>query len=377
MDTPKISVIIPVYNAEKYLEKCLDSILQQTFREIEVICVDDGSQDASKQILRRYASQDARVIVVEQKNMYAGVARNRGMELAKGKYLIFLDADDFFHPDMLRRAYACSEQYRADITIFNVKCFSDQTKITFKGKWLYNKDLIPQKQPFSMHDIYSQIFQITTASPWNKLFNREFIQREQILFQGTRSTNDVYFVNLALALAERIVTIDRSLLYYRVDTKNNLQNTQEQSPLDFYTACRALKKSLEQRKAFQNVEQSFVNFALSCTMNALRKVKNEESFRDICECFRREIAMELGIHSHIEDRDYFYNDEDYRILIHLCNASIPSNKDSIFNLTGSNNLDKKPLPGLRKWRGILLCFYHHGLFYTLNEVLKTLKNRLG
>lgn len=116
MDTPKISVIIPVYNAEKYLEKCLDSILQQTFREIEVICVDDGSQDASKQILRRYASQDARVIVVEQKNMYAGVARNRGMELAKGKYLIFLDADDFFHPDMLRRAYACSEQYRADIT---------------------------------------------------------------------------------------------------------------------------------------------------------------------------------------------------------------------------------------------------------------------
>ena len=87
--------------------------------------------------------------------------------------------------------------------------------------------------------------------------------------------------------------------------------------------------------------------------------------------------MELGTHSHIEDRDYFYNDEDYRILIHLCNASIPSNKDSIFNLTGSNNLDKKPLPGLRKWRGILLCFYHHGLFYTLNEVLKTLKNRLG
>ena len=106
MDTPKISVIIPVYNAEKYLEKCLDSILQQTFREIEVICGDDGSQDASKQILRRYASQDARVIVVEQKNMYAGVARNRGMELAKGKYLIFLDADDFFHPDMLRRASA-------------------------------------------------------------------------------------------------------------------------------------------------------------------------------------------------------------------------------------------------------------------------------
>ena len=373
MDKPKISVVIPVYNAEKYLEKCLDSILQQTFREIEVICVDDGSQDTSKQILLRYASQDSRVIVVEQSNMYAGVARNRGMELAKGKYLIFLDADDFFHPDMLRRAYVCSEQHRADITIFNVKCFSDQTKITFNGKWLYNKDLIPQKQPFSIHDICSQIFQITTAAPWNKLFNREFIQRERILFQGTRSTNDVYFVNLALVLAERIVTMDRSLLYYRVDTKNNLQNTQEQSPFDFYVACRALKESLEQRKILQVVEQSFVNFALSCTINALRKVKSEESFQNICKCFQREIAVELGIYSHIKDHTYFYNDEDYRILINLYNSSVPKNKDSIFNLTGSNHLDKKSLPGLRKWQGILLCFYNHGLFYTLNEILKKLK----
>lgn len=377
MDKPKISVIIPVYNAEKYLEKCLDSILQQTFREIEVICVDDGSQDASKQILWRYASQDSRVIVIEQKNMYAGVARNRAMELAKGKYLIFLDADDFFHPDMLRRAYASSEQYRADITIFNVKCFSDQTKITFHGKWLYNKNLIPQRQPFSMYDICSQIFQITTAAPWNKLFNREFIQREKIYFQGTHSTNDVYFVNLALALAKRIVTIDRSLLYYRVDTKNNLQNTQEKSPFDFYTACRALKESLEQRKVFQVVERSFVNFALSCSINALRRVKSEESFQNICECLQQEIAMELGIYSHIEDYDYFYNDEDYRILINLCNSSVPRNKDSIFNLTEANNLDQKLLHGLRKWRGFLLCFYNHGLFYTLNEVLKTLKSRLG
>ena len=87
--------------------------------------------------------------------------------------------------------------------------------------------------------------------------------------------------------------------------------------------------------------------------------------------------MELGIYSHIEDYDYFYNDEDYRILINLCNSSIPRNKDSIFNLTEANNLDKKLLHGLRKWRGFLLCFYNHGLFYTLNEVLKILKSRLG
>ena len=98
---PKVSVIIPVYNVEKYLGPCLDSILGQTLNNIEVICVDDGSTDRSLDILREYEKRDARVKVLTQPNTNAGAARNKGIQQARGEYLSFLDSDDHFDPTML------------------------------------------------------------------------------------------------------------------------------------------------------------------------------------------------------------------------------------------------------------------------------------
>ena len=96
-----VSVIIPVFNAEKYLSQCLDSIVNQTLTNIEIICVDDGSTDTSFQILKEYEEKDSRVIVLSKSNAGAGTARNEGLKIAKGKYLSFLDADDFFERNML------------------------------------------------------------------------------------------------------------------------------------------------------------------------------------------------------------------------------------------------------------------------------------
>jgi len=92
---PKISVIIPIYNSEKYLKKCLDSVIKQTLKDIEIICIDDGSTDNSKEILREYAKKDKRIVILEQKNKYAGIARNNGIKIAKGEYIHFLDSDDW------------------------------------------------------------------------------------------------------------------------------------------------------------------------------------------------------------------------------------------------------------------------------------------
>ena len=105
MEEIKVSVIIPVYNAEEHLEQCLDSILCQTLKEIEIICVDDGSKDSSPAILAEYAKKDNRVRVIRQENGGAGKARNTGLSAAKGKYLSFLDADDFSQPEMLEKAF--------------------------------------------------------------------------------------------------------------------------------------------------------------------------------------------------------------------------------------------------------------------------------
>lgn len=108
----KVSIIIPVYNAEKYLGKCLESLLSQTLQEMEIICVDDGSSDGSPEILKRFQERDGRVRILTQENQYAGAARNNGMKEAQGEYLLFLDADDFFENTLLEKVYNQGKRWK-------------------------------------------------------------------------------------------------------------------------------------------------------------------------------------------------------------------------------------------------------------------------
>ena len=114
---PKVSVIVPVHNTERYLRQCLDSLVRQTLREIEIICIDDGSSDGSLAILMDYAALDSRVRVIEQEGAGAGAARNVGLDVALGEYVIFLDSDDFFELCMLEEAYV-SEFLKVPMSCF-------------------------------------------------------------------------------------------------------------------------------------------------------------------------------------------------------------------------------------------------------------------
>ena len=115
----KISVVVPIYNGEAYLRECLDSILSQTLEEIEVLCIDDGSTDSCLQILHQYEENDKRIkIISNTKNSGPGTSRNKGLEKARGKYVIFLDADDVFEKELLELAFSRAEIYQTDICIF-------------------------------------------------------------------------------------------------------------------------------------------------------------------------------------------------------------------------------------------------------------------
>ena len=114
-DEPLVSVVVPVFNAEKHLGQALDSLLAQTHGNLEVICVDDGSTDGTPQLLADYASRDGRVRIFNQENAGPGVARNRGIERARGDYLYFLDADDWCDPSLLEKAVALLERTGANI----------------------------------------------------------------------------------------------------------------------------------------------------------------------------------------------------------------------------------------------------------------------
>lgn len=204
----KVSVIIPVYNVEAYLRQCLDSVLNQTLRDIEVICVDDGSTDGSAAILGEYAEKDLRIKVVAQPNTGAGAARNAGLALAKGEWLSFFDADDAFDSSMLSDMVTAGEAEDADIVTCAAMARGD-------------------------------IFRSWQGWAWDKLFRREFVTARKLQFQNLSVSNDLYFTYSALAEAGKITEVPKIYVMHR-KRAGSIETTRDRSPLSPLEAVRAL-----------------------------------------------------------------------------------------------------------------------------------------
>ncbi|MCR5543130.1 MAG: glycosyltransferase, partial [Eubacterium sp.] len=144
----KVSAILPIYNAEGFLRQTLDCLINQTLKEIEIICVDDGSKDNSYEIIKEYSEKYDNVIGITQENAGAGAARNKGLSVAKGEYLSFLDADDFFETNMLELAYNHAKKYDSDITVFNSNQYFEETGEYKDINWVVRYNKIPPYNPF-------------------------------------------------------------------------------------------------------------------------------------------------------------------------------------------------------------------------------------
>lgn len=318
-DRPLVSVIIPVYNAEKYLEECVSSIREQTLKNIEIIVVDDGSTDKSLNILYEHAKLDSRMQVLRQEQQYAGVARNNGLRQACGDYVIFLDSDDYFDVTLLENAYYAAHTANADIVLFGAKRYDQKTNKVSDAPWLLKRGRLPVKQPFSSDDIPEHIFDIVTPCPWTKMFKRTFVLNNNLEFQATQNSNDVLFVLTALAIAKKIVTIDKDLVYYRVGHNNNLQATKYKKPLDFYEAYAALKRSLEERNIFNKIEQSYVNITLSGCLYNLQTNLNGNTRKMIYNALKNHIFYDLGITHY--PQDYYFSTANYKEMRLILTAS--------------------------------------------------------
>lgn len=173
---PKVSVIIPVYNSANYLSQCLDSILNQTLKEIEIICVDDGSTDDSLSILNKYSKLDNRIKILKQNNKGGGIARNYGMSVAKGKYLSFLDSDDFFDENLLNETVNAAENNLADIVIFQFQTYNTTNDTYNNISYSFKRENFPNNL-FNYHSNPKDFFQSFNPAPWNKLFLHSFIKK--------------------------------------------------------------------------------------------------------------------------------------------------------------------------------------------------------
>ena len=161
MNNIKVSVVMPVYNAEPFLRDTLDDVRNQTLKEIEIICVDDGSSDGSLQLLKEIAAEDDRITVIHQENAYAGAARNNGMSHASGEYITFWDSDDIFHENALEHMYNKIRETDSDLCLCASNQYDMLTDKIYDSNACIRHEFIPDTVPFNKYDIPNTIFNIT------------------------------------------------------------------------------------------------------------------------------------------------------------------------------------------------------------------------
>lgn len=310
-----VSVIIPVYNAKPYLKECLDSLKNQTLKNIEIICVNDGSTDTSLDILRKYEAKDKRFKVIDKPNSGAGDCRNVGMKQAKGQYLLFLDADDIFAQSMCEKACFQIMKDKADICFFGAQRFNMQTYENEPMGWVMREEMFPKKRPFIRENLNDKFFQMTTGCAWAKLFKREFIEQNNIQFMNIHNANDLFFVRTAMALAGKMTYVKNKLVFYRVGMSSNTQATKYKAPLEFYKAYKALKERLVKEGVYEELEQSFINLAFDDCMFNVRTITEPEANNRVKTALLEEGFEYFGFANYPEE--YFYNKNSYSEYIDL------------------------------------------------------------
>lgn len=215
----KVSVIIPVYNTEALLPRCLESVVAQTLSNIEIICVDDGSTDGSLRVLNEWATRDSRLKVIHQENGRQGKARNAGMAIAEGEYIGFIDSDDYIPKEYFERLYVAAKEVDADMAICGI----------VKQKPLSNKRVIGFERN-EVFDTPSDKFAVCACPPnfhpVNKLYRRAMLDNVALRFAEGVQYEDVMFVTRALAESRRLVTVADVAYCYVLNPQSTVKSRQ-------------------------------------------------------------------------------------------------------------------------------------------------------
>lgn len=253
-----MSVVIPVYNVEKYLRECLDSVIRQTLREIEIICVDDGSTDSSVAILEEYAKNDPRIRVVRQANGGPSVARNAGLDLARGKYVYFLDSDDHIDPDLCRMTWIASEYHQSDLLMFDLIMYGHRTNLE-KMKDMPNlrfsdvsRDCGRNRRDRDIASLFANVW------VWMKVFRADFLRENDLRFpEGVHRGEDLIHHWLSLIKARRIGILPAHLIFYR-NRPLSLMQTKSVKSTQVFTVFQKLKDELDLLGLYETYKNNYI-----------------------------------------------------------------------------------------------------------------------
>lgn len=212
-----ISVIVPVYNAEKYIERCVDSILGQTYRNFELLLIDDGSLDGSASICKKYAEDDHRISVISQPNGGAGKARNTGIKLAKGEYVAFVDSDDYISPSYLENLYKAALSGEFDIVQCNYLSVSSKNIRVILEESVYNPTCV--KEISKVEALNRRMYNVCV---WGKLY-RHCVFDDVAFVEGTIYEDDAIYYKLIMK-AGHLAILEDELYYYYMTSNSVMRN---------------------------------------------------------------------------------------------------------------------------------------------------------
>ena len=265
---PKISIIIPVYNQELYLKDCLDSVINQTLKDIEIICIDDCSTDNSLSILKKYNQKDNRIKIIAQKNnIGTGMVRNIGIDISAGEYIMFVDPDDYIKLNACEILYNNARYYNSDFVEFlfdrfdlNNKNLNIKKRYNLPENELINKDIIIKNNIFS-----------PPIMAWNKFYKSEFLKTNKIYFYNGRFAEDHIVTIKTRCLAERITAVNSVLYHYRI----NLVNNQENNNKDIIPILKEIKSFLVCKGFLSDIYPNWYNYYNN--MLFMNKNKNKKN----------------------------------------------------------------------------------------------------
>lgn len=271
---PKLSIIIPVYNVEKYLQKCLESILNQDFKDLEVICVNDGSTDSSLEVLQEIKKNDARVVIIDKKNEGSGIARNLGLSASQGEYIYFIDSDDWLEDNVLGKIISKADELKTDILIFGGLSY-------YNGKGqngAYSKNKLPKKYlngVFSAKDVKKDIFKFPSTA-WTKLYRRDFLIKNDIKFQNIRAGQDQLPFFHSMIMAERIAVLPENIYCYQKNREGSVTSVKKKKSFSPIYVFYGIEEMLEKAGMMDEYRDIFVNKYFSKATSWLGKFEEDK-----------------------------------------------------------------------------------------------------
>lgn len=321
----EVSVVIPVYNVEEYLSACLDSVLNQTYRDIEIVCVDDGSSDGSLEILKKYEKLDNRIIVISQPNKGVSSARNVALDCLSGKYVVFCDSDDTFEPDLIEKSVCEIKKNDDDIVIFGMNIIKNNIK-----KVRHDIKIL-EENSFYSDDL--EVIMSLSHNVCNKMFKTEFLKKHSIKFiENIKTIEDGIFCVMCVLNKAKIRLLPFALYNYVVDRENSATNNKQNvvkndiqaffafehtgmlNNLDDETFLVVIKKFLsglwvyygedEYRNIYRPQIKSFLSY--------LEKTYGKSRLQQLK--LYRKLQNELGLGGFLKQIFSIYNKDDFKFL---------------------------------------------------------------